>query len=228
MAGGLGTRLGALTAHAPKSMVDVHRRPFLAWQLDLLRRHGVTDVLLLVGHLADAIRGEVGDGSAFGVRVRYSDEGERRLGTAGSLKWAEPFVADAFFVLFGDSYLLLDYRAIMEHFLAYDRLALMVVYRNADRWGPSDVSIADGFVTAYATPPRPGMVHINMGLSVLRRDALAGLIRGRPASLQDLYRPLIARRELLAWETDQRFYEVGSPAGLDEFRRLVAERGVTR
>lgn len=228
MAGGLGTRLGPLTARVPKSLVDVHGRPFLAWQLELLRRHGVTDVLLLVGHLADRIRDAIGDGSAFGLRVRYSDEADRRLGTAGSLKWAELLVADAFFVLFGDSYLLLDYRSIMEHFLAGDRQALMVVYRNANRWGPSDVSVADGFVTAYASPPRPGMVHINMGLSVIRREALAVLQPGRPASLQDLYGPLIARRQLLGWETAQRFYEIGSPPGLEEFRRLVAERGVPR
>jgi NDP-sugar pyrophosphorylase family protein len=66
------------------------------------------------------------------------------------------------------------------------------------------------------------MTYINMGLSVVRREALAGLQRGRPASLQELFAPLIARRQLLAWETAQRFYEIGSPAGLEEFRRLVA------
>ena len=112
VAGGLGTRLGPLTARTPKSLVEVHGRPFLAWQLELLRRNGVTDVLLCVGHLADAMRDAVGDGRAFDLRIRYSDEADRRLGTAGALKWAEPLVADAFFVVFGDSYLLLDYRAI--------------------------------------------------------------------------------------------------------------------
>jgi len=222
VAGGLGTRLGPLTARTPKSLVEVHGRPFLAWQLELLRRAGVTDVLMCVGHLADAMRGAVGDGRAFDLRVRYSDEADRRLGTAGALKWADSLVSDAFFVLFGDSYLLLDYRAIMEHFLARDQPALMVVYKNSDRWGASDVSVAGDLVTAYASPPLPGMTYINMGLSVLRREALAGLQRGRPASLQELYAPLIARRQLRAWETSQRFYEIGSPAGLEEFRRLVA------
>ena len=228
MAGGLGTRLGPLTARVPKSMVEVHGRPFLGWQLDLLRHHGVTDVLLCVGHLADVIRGYAGDGSAFGIRIRYSDEADRKLGTAGALRWAEPLVADAFFVIFGDSYLLLDYRAVMEHFLARDRRALMVVYRNEGRWGASDVRIEDGFVTEYASSPRPGLVHINMGLSVLRRETLGALAPGRPASLQDLLRPLIAHRQLLAYETDQRFYEIGSPAGLAALDRLVAEGGAPR
>jgi|RhiMetdeSRZDD1v2_1073273.scaffolds.fasta_scaffold09219_12 MurNAc alpha-1-phosphate uridylyltransferase len=222
VAGGLGTRLGPLTARTPKSLVEVHGRPFLAWQLELLRRNGVTDVILCVGHLADAMRVAVGDGRAFDLRVRYSDEADRRLGTAGALKWAEPLMSDAFFVLFGDSYLLLDYRAIMEHFLARRQPALMVVYQNVDRWGASDASVAGEHVIAYASPPLPGMTYINMGLSVLRREALAGLERGRPASLQELYAPLIARRQLLGWETSQRFYEIGSHAGLEEFRRLVA------
>ena len=128
----------------------------------------------------------------------------------------------AIFLRRGDSYLLLDYRAIMEHFLARRQPALMVVYQNVDRWGASDASVAGEHVIAYASPPLPGMTYINMGLSVLRREALAGLERGRPASLQELYAPLIARRQLLGWETSQRFYEIGSHAGLEEFRRLVA------
>lgn len=226
LAGGLGTRLGALTARRPKSMVDVAGRPFLAWQLDLLRRHGVTDVVLCVGHLADEIRGHFGVGADFGVRIRYSDEGDRRLDTAGALKWAEPLLAEAFFVLFGDSYLRFDYRAIMEHFLARDRLGLMVVHRNEDRWDRSDIRVEGDCVTAYAGTPEPGMVHINAGLSVLRREALASLERGRPASLQGLYATLIPPRQLLAWETRQRFYEVGSPAGLEEFRRLAVAGGI--
>jgi NDP-sugar pyrophosphorylase family protein len=104
LAGGLGTRLGAVTKERPKSMVEVLGRPFLAWQLDLLCRHGVTDVVLCVGHLADAIEGHFGDGSAFGVRLRYSDEGDRRLGTAGALKWAEPLLGEAFFAMFARSW----------------------------------------------------------------------------------------------------------------------------
>ena len=228
LAGGLGTRLGAVTKERPKSMVEVLGRPFLAWQLDLLCRHGVTDVVLCVGHLADAIEGHFGDGSAFGVRLRYSDEGDRRLGTAGALKWAEPLLGEAFFAMFGDSYLLFDYRAIMEYFLARDALALMVVHRNENRWDRSDVAVEGDRVTAYAATPAPDMIHINAGLSVLRRAALEALAPGRPASLQDLCARLIPARQLLAYETRQRFYEVGSPAGLEEFRRLAAEGGFPR
>ncbi|OGK81185.1 MAG: hypothetical protein A2X52_16560 [Candidatus Rokubacteria bacterium GWC2_70_16] len=228
LAGGLGTRLGPLTKDQPKSMLDVGGRPFLAWQLDLLRRRGVTDVVLCVGHLAGPIARHFGDGSAFGVRLRYSDEGDRRLGTAGALKWAAGLLGEAFFVMFGDSYLRFDYRAIMEHFLARDRLALMVVHRNENRWDRSDVAVEGDCVTAYAATPTPCLVHINAGLSALRRSALEALEPGRPASLQDFYERLIPRRQLLAYEAPERFYEVGSLAGLEEFKRLVAEGGVPR
>ena len=228
LAGGLGTRLEPLTKDRPKSMVDVHGRPFLAWQLDLLRRQGVTDVVLCVGHLAETIERHFGDGSTFGVRLRYSDEGDRCLGTAGALKWAEAILGEAFFVMFGDSYLLFDYRAIMEHFLARDRLALMAVHRNENRWDRSDVAVEGDYVTAYVDTPAPGMVHINAGLSVLRRAALDAMAPQRPASLHDLYATLIPHRQLLAYETRQRFYEIGSLAGLEEFRRLVTEGGIPR
>jgi NDP-sugar pyrophosphorylase family protein len=216
LAGGLGTRLGALTERRPKSMVPVHGRPFLEHQIALLREHGVTDVVLCVGHLSDAIREHVGDGARFGVRARYSDEGDRRLGTAGALRWAEPLLADRFFVLFGDSYLTLDYRAVMQAFEACGRAALMVVWKN-DGYERSDIALDGDRVAAYG--PSPAATHVNYGLSVVRRDALAGMTAGRAYSLQEFLAPLIAGRELGAFEVGHRYYEIGSPRGLDEFAR---------
>jgi NDP-sugar pyrophosphorylase family protein len=224
LAGGLGTRLGALTARQPKSMVPVHGRPFLEHQIALLRGHGVTDVVLCVGHLSAAIRDHFGDGAGFGVRVRYSDEGDRRLGTAGALKWAEPLLAERFLVLFGDSYLTLDYRAVMQTFAASGRLALMVVWRN-DGYERSDVAIDGDRVVAYGTEAS-GRTHINYGLSALRRDALGGMTAGHPYALPEFYSPLIARRELAAFEVYHRYHEIGSVRGLEEFERLPVATGV--
>ena len=227
LAGGLATRLYPLTKNIPKSMVMIAGKPFLQYQVELLRRHNITDIVLCVGHLSEQIKGYFGDGSRFGVRIRYSDEGERRLGTAGALKWAEPLLEDVFFVMFGDSYLMLDYKAIMDYFLAYDRLGLMVVYRNENRYDTSDVVIKDGLVVAYDKEnPTPEMVYINEGLSILRKEALSFIPRGQPLSLQQFFRILIEQRQLLAFETKQRFYEIGSFAGLEEFSRLVSEGGI--
>ena len=224
LAGGLATRLGPMTATRPKSMLEVAGTPFLAHQLALLRRHGVDDVVLCIGHLGAEIRRHFGGGEAFGVRLRYSDEGERRLGTAGALKWAEPVLAETFFVLFGDSYLPLDYRDVLREFQTRGTPAAMVVYRNQDRYDASDVDVRDGLVVRYGREPRSAdLVYINAGLSVLRRETLGTLALERPAGLPELYRPLIAAKRLAAIETPQRFYEVGSPGGLEEFRRVVAQ-----
>lgn len=229
LAGGLATRLRPLTQEIPKSMVEVQGKPFLQHQMELLHSNGVRDLVLCVGHLSEQIKSHFGDGRRWGVRISYSDEGERRLGTAGALKLAEPLLADQFFVLFGDSYLMLDYGAIMDHFLTRDRLGLMVVYRNNNQYDTSDLLVEAGYVVAYDKEhPLPGMMHINEGLSVLRKPALATIPPGQPMSLQAFMRNLIVRKQLLAFETTQRFYEIGSFSGLSEFEQLIAAGGMCK
>lgn len=223
LAGGLGIRLRPLTDGIPKPMVLIHGKPFLEYQIELLRRHGIGSIVLCVGHLGHMVKEHFGDGSRFGVDIRYSEEGERLLGTAGALKRAEPLLDDEFFLIYGDSYLLLDYAAVMAYFLRQDRLALMVTYRNENRYERSNVAAADGFVKVYDKERQtPEMVYINYGVSVLRKEALLYVPPRGVYSQEELYGRFIQERQLLAYETDQRFYEVGSPDGLAEFSRLVA------
>ena len=230
LAGGLGTRLRPLTHELPKVLVPVDGKPFLHHQIELLKEHGIRDIVLCVGHLGDQIRACFGEGDRLGVRIRYSEERRMLLGTAGALKNAEPLLEDDFFLLYGDSYLLVDYREVMRYFRnGACGLGLMVVYRNADHYERSNVVVRDGRVAVYDKEGRtPGMEYINYGLSVLRREALSLVPAGRPFSQEELYRLLIERGELLAWETDYRFYEIGSERGLAEFRELVASGGPPR
>ncbi|HMM28143.1 MAG TPA: sugar phosphate nucleotidyltransferase [Aggregatilineaceae bacterium] len=229
LAGGRATRLYPLTRSIPKSLVPVEGTPFARLQLELLARRGVRDVVLCVGHLADQLRRWLGDGRALNLRLAYSDEGERALGTAGALKLAEPLLRDPFFVLFGDSYLPVDYGAIWAAFQRCAALGLTVVYRNEGRYDTSDMRVEGGRVTAYdKASPAPDMVWINAGLSLLRKAALDAIPPGEAASLHALFGGLIARGELLAFETQQRFYEIGSVAGLEEFRQLVRSGGLER
>lgn len=226
LAGGLGTRLRPLTQTVPKCLVPVNGKPFLEHQLSLIRSRGIRDIVLCVGHLGEAVADHFGDGHRFGVHVAYAWERDGLLGTAGALKNAEPLLEPEFFVTYGDSYLLLDYRAIMAHFRRTDAPAMMVVYRNYGRWERSNVALRDGRIAAYDKTTRlPGMVYINEGLSVLRRRVLRLVPDGIPFSQEQLYEALIRRAELLAFETEQRFYEIGSPRGLAEFRRFLASGG---
>ena len=223
LAGGLGNRLRPLTERVPKPMITVHGKPFLEHQIELLRRHGIGSIVLCVGHLGHMVKEHFGDGSRFGVGIRYSDEGQRLMGTAGALKRAESLLDDEFFLTYGDAYLLLDYAAVMDYFRRRDRQALMVIYRNENQYARSNVAAADGYVTAYDKEKQtPEMVYINYGVSVLRKDTLAYIPPRRVYSQEELYERFINERQLLSYETDQRFYEVGSPEGLAEFSRLIA------
>jgi len=207
-------------------MVPVAGRPFLEHQINLLARHGIRDIVLCLGYLGEAVLDYFGDGHRWGVHLSYSWERDALLGTAGALKNAEPLLEREFFVTYGDSYLLLDYRDIMRHFRQRNCLALMVVYRNDNRLQPSNVMVQDGRVVAYDEErPRPGMVYINEGLCTLSKGALRLVPEGVPWSQGDLFNELIGRGQLLAYETPQRFYEVGSPQGLAEFQRWLMARG---
>jgi len=229
LAGGLGTRLRPLTSEVPKALIPIGGKPFLHHQIELLKRQGIRDIVLCVGHLAEQVQDYFGDGRWLGVRIKYSEEKGSLLGTAGAIKKAEPLLGDDFFLMYGDSYLMIDYQEIMRYFRRFHRLGLMVVWKNLDRLERSNVSAKGNLVTAYNKDQKSSdMVYINYGLSVLRKEALVFIPPGRPFSQEEFYQILIDRRELLAFEVGQRFYEIGSPRGLEEFEMLVASGAVAR
>ena len=224
LAGGLATRLRPQTEAIPKALIDVNGEPFVAHQLRLLRARGIDQVVLCIGYLGEQIVQVVGDGSQFRLQVAYAFDGPTLLGTAGALKQALPLLDESFFVLYGDSYLQCDYRAIQGAFERGGKLALMTVYRNEGNWDTSNVEFADGRVLAYSKQQRtPRMKHIDYGLGVFNRAAFAGVPEHSPYDLESLYHDMLRQDQLAAFEVSQRFYEIGSPAGLDELRRYLRE-----
>lgn len=221
LAGGLASRMGPLTQDMPKSMLQVNGKPFLEHQIELLRQRGITDIVLCVGYLAEQIKDYFGDGDRFGVHITYSEEGEKLLGTGGALKKAEPLLEEDFLLMYGDSYLLLDYAGIMADFRKSDKQGMMVVYRNMDCYDCSNVVLEANLVKLYDKKRKPpDMAHIDAGLSALKKSTLSFFLENEVALLEDLYSHLVQRRELLAFETDQRFYEIGSISGLEELDEL--------
>src|SRR5208337_2496425 len=144
LAGGEGTRLRPLTASLPKSMVPVANKPFLEYEISLLKRAGVDDYVICVGYRGETIRSYFADGGPFGVRIRYSDDGDMLLGTAGSLKNAKALLAGRFFITFGDAYSILDYHAAWNRFLSTGKIAMMVVLKNANKYGRSNTVVQKG------------------------------------------------------------------------------------
>ena len=222
LAGGLATRLGSLTAQTPKLLLEVAGEPFFTHQLRLLRQSGLTRIVACVGHLGDRIVDRYGDGAGHGVRIDYSFDGPQPLGTAGALIQALPLLGQAFYVLYGDSYLPIDYLAAGRAFLACGQPALMTIYENQGRHDTSNVWFAEGRIQAYDKQRRrPEMRHIDYGLGVLAAETLAGRPRGQPADLAEVYHQLAAEGRLAGYEVRQRFYEIGSRAGLRELDALL-------
>lgn len=222
LAGGLGTRLRTIAGDRPKIMMPVRGRPFVEWQFALLREAGVKDVLLCVGHAGEMVEAYVGDGGRFGMRVCYSREDPASLmGTGGALVHALPLLAERFLVLYGDSYLPIDYREFTKAFLESGRPAMMSVYRNDGRWDASNVRLEDGKVIVYDKHAPPGTVDcIDYGLIGLTRGIIEGYRDAPlPLDLAAILGRLVRQGFVAAWTAPRRFYEIGRPEGLAELER---------
>lgn len=225
LAGGLGTRLGDLARDLPKALVPVLGRPFLFHQLDLLRESGIRRVVLLIGHRGDAIRDAVSRGDLGEVEVRFVSDPPGLLGTGGAIRNALPELGDAFFTLYGDSYLDIDARRVEAAFRESGKAGLMTVFRNEGRWDTSNTLFEEGRILRYDKErPDPRMQHIDYGLNVLTAAALEEFPAGTRFDLSEVHRRLIERGQLAGFEATRRFYEIGSPAGLADFTRFLEER----
>jgi NDP-sugar pyrophosphorylase family protein len=201
-------------------------RAFLAHQLELLRRQGIARAVVCLGHLGEMVEREFKDGRAYGVRLEYSFDGPVLLGTGGALKRALPLLGEAFFVLYGDSYLPIDFKPIADFFQRSGKLGLMTVYQNEGRFDTSNVVFAEGEIKVYDKKNcRPDMRHIDYGLSMFRAAAFAEYASGMAFDLADVMQRLVAQRQLAGFEVKERFYEIGSHEGLAELDALL--RGQT-
>jgi NDP-sugar pyrophosphorylase family protein len=229
LAGGLATRLRPITERIPKSLVEVAGRPFAEHQVELLRRNGIDRIVFLLGHLGEMVQDALGDGSRFGVQLSYRFDGPVQLGTGGAIRCALDTLGDSFFVLYGDSYLECDYAAVERAFVASPRSALMTVCQNDDRWDRSNVLYEGGRIVAYDKQGRTaGMRHIDYGLGAFRAAAFRARPDAEPFDLAAIYQDLLARDDLAGFDVGGRFYEIGSPAGLEETRAHLAAKGRVR
>lgn len=225
LAGGLATRLRPITERVPKLLVEVAGEPFFSHQIRLLRAAGLTRLVLCVGYLGEKIVELYGDGSKWGIKIEYAFDGPKLLGTGGALIAALPKLGDAFYVLYGDSYLPVDYRAVGDFFLASGKHGLMTVYENHGRYDTSNVWFESGTIKVYDKKNRlPQMHHIDYGLGVFRHAAFDGFPRDAVVDLAEVQKALVTQHQLAGYEIKQRFYEIGSHEGLNELNALLAKR----
>ncbi len=228
LAGGLGVRMKPATDTVAKTLIPVLGRPFADHQLTWLAGKGVRRVVYCIGHHGGQIRDFVGDGGRWGLEAAYVDEGDRLLGTAGAIRLAiDEGVADGgFLVLYGDSFLTIDVRALWEA-SGQGALPVLSVFKNEDRWDASNARFEGGFVTQFEKGRDDaediGMNYIDYGLSVMTRDVVeAHVPAGQPSDLADLCHRLAEAGDLRGFEASERFYEIGSPGGLQDLEAHLA------
>ena len=225
LAGGLATRLRPITEKIPKSLVPIAGRPILAHQLEMLHAQGIRKAVLCIGFLGEMIQKEFGN-EAYGIQLEYSFDGEKLLGTGGAIKRALPKLGEEFFILYGDSYLPIQYAPVAEFFHRSGKPGLMTVYRNEGKYDTSNVVFADGEIKVYDKKVRrPEMRHIDYGLSLFKSPVFTDYSADEKFDLAEVMGKLVREKQLAGYEVPERFYEMGSPAGLAELEALLARPG---
>ena len=222
LAGGLATRLRPITDTIPKSMIPVAGKPFIAHQLALLTHNGIRDIVICCGFLGDQIQKYVGDGSSFNCSVRYSWDDLPLKGTGGAVRRALPMLGECFFVMYGDSFLPIDFRPVFDVFLQKEKPGLMTVFHNEGRWDRSNVEFVDNRIRSYDKQNATSSMHyIDYGLGILRRQAFDAWTGDEIFDLASVYRSLLAQDQLAGMEVHRRFYEIGTLSGLSETDALL-------
>ena len=225
LAGGLATRLYPVTRKIPKSLIDIAGKPFIDHQLALLRKRGIFQVVLCVGYLGELIEEYVGDGSQWGLDVQYSYDGDVLLGTGGAVKKALSLLPDTFFILYGDSYLDIDYNAVIKRFYEEGLPVLMTIYRNQNALDSSNILMKGGRILKYDKKSRDAaMEFIDYGLVVIQKKVFDRYPANEPFDLSDVLSQMVDSGKVAAFEADQRFYEIGSTSGIKETEEYIMTR----
>jgi len=222
LAGGLATRLYPVTEKIPKSLIPIAGRPFIDHQLALLKEKGVTQVILCVGNLGRMIEEHAGDGSRFGLEVRYSYDGDILLGTGGAMKKAAGMLPDSFLILYGDSYPDIEFEPVVQRFFAGNLPVLMTVYHNRNALDVSNILLKDGRVLKYDKNDHdPAMEYIDYGLIAIRKNVFDPCPVREPFDLSLVLSRLADAGQVLGFEVHTRFYEIGSASGIKETEEYI-------
>jgi NDP-sugar pyrophosphorylase family protein len=224
LAGGLATRMRPVTEKIPKSMIDVNGKPFIYHQLRLLKDKGISHVILCLGYLGEQVAGYVGNGDDFRLQVDCFFDGDKLLGTGGAIKHIGEKLPVRFFVLYGDSYLDIDYKAVETAYYSSAKRGLMTIFKNENKWDTSNIIFKNGEIIKYSKKSKINeMNYIDYGLGILEKSVFASFSDNNPFDLAEVYEYLADTRQVAAYEAYERFYEIGSPAGLSELCNKLAK-----
>lgn len=217
LAGGMGKRLYPMTQTIPKSLILVARKAFIIHQLEYLREQGVKEVILCVNHLGEMIQNIIGNGENFSIKISYSYDGLISLGTDGAIVKSLPLLGDKFFILYGDTFLPINFNEIAETYKLNKMKVLMTVFKNENKWDKSNVMFCNNRLIKYDKyNPTEEMNYIDYGLSVVAASVFKDYSIGKNFDLADVYKNLSGSNNLAGFEVYERFYDIGSLSGFQE------------
>jgi len=223
LAGGLGTRLRPVLGDLPKALAPVAGRPFLAYQLDWLKRQGVTRVVLCTGYRHDLIAAFCGDGAAWGMQIQYSVE-ETPLGTAGALYQARRLLQQTFVAMNGDTYFATDLAVLLADHRAGGAPATLALLKvpAAGRFGAVTLD-ARGYIAHFAEKRRRRAALINAGIYVFEPGIWGHFPPRVPLSLENDVFPALAERRLLRGDVLEGYHmDIGTSESYAQFQQDVA------
>lgn len=227
LAGGLATRLKPVTETIPKSLIEVVGKPFIYHQLKLLQSKGIRKAVICAGYLGEQIKDYVRDGVEFGMQVEYSFDGNKLLGTGGAIKNSLKFFSNNFFIIYGDSYLDAEFKVINEYFLKSNKNGLMTVLKNDGKWDKSNIKFEKGEILVYEKKVSSGkMNYIDYGLGILSKEAFKDFENKEVFDLEEVYKDLLNKKQLAGFEVQERFYEIGSFAGLEDTEKYLLNKNI--
>jgi len=222
LCGGLASRLYPMTQQMPKSLIKVCGKPFIFLQLELLRQNHVTDVVLCVGNFGDAIEQFVGS-EKYGINIKYSYDGETLLGTGGAIKNALYLLPETFIVMYGDSYLDISLKPIIDRFIIEKKPILMTVYHNNNENDKSNIYY-NGEIQEYnKRNPKSSMKYIDYGINVMSKYVFDNY--PEIFDLADLLSGYVRISDVSAFESKVPFYEIGSLDGIEKLKHHI--KGIT-
>jgi NDP-sugar pyrophosphorylase family protein len=222
LAGGLGNRVKHISKSVPKSLILFNGKPFLEWQLQLLEKNNCKKVVICVSHKSEMIAKYIKNRSKSSLKTIISNDGEYQLGTGGALIKAKELLGPAFMVIYGDSFLPIDFNDVAETFQNSNKIALMTIVKNDLDFEPSNVYFKSGCIERYDKKnPDDSMTFIDFGLSAFKHEAFNGYESDQFLDLSTIQTKLAAQRNLLGYQVHKRYYEIGSPKGIEDFERYI-------
>ena len=228
LCGGIGSRMSHIT-NRPKSLIKIDGKPFIFHQLDLLNERGFNKVILCINHLGSMIRDVVGN-QYKNIEIKYSTDPEGvPAGTAGAVRNALSLLGSSFFVMYGDSYLPIDYQRLQAFFLTYSyeyqNICMITINKNNNKFDKSNIEYKDGRILRYEKTKKmeSKMEYIDYGVSAFNKNAFQRLGNGNH-DLSEVYKNLLAKNLLIGYEIKSRFYEIGSPEGLKDFEEYICSQ----